>query len=118
MSKSIRPKNNVYLDSRSIVHNRENLFNILNHSPKLVYADMITHNTTKEYELTNGSSLYLVIAHTNGGDSALFDIVMYKGEYTTRIHDDRYLTVVYENNKVKITGLYTTYVRIIELPNA
>lgn len=117
MSKSIKPKNNVYIDSTGIVHNRDTLSYLLNHSPKLVYANEITHNETKEYNLSNDSSIYLVIAHTNGGDSALFDIVMNKGIYRTRIHDDRYLTTIYnENGKLTITGLYTTYVRIIELP--
>ena len=118
MSKTIKLKDNVYLDSRSVVHgSRNSLYYVLNHSPKLVYAAMITTGVTKEYTFLNSDSLYLVIAHTNGGDSALFDIVMFKGDYYTRIHDDRYLTVNYGNNKITITGQYTTYVRIIELPS-
>ena len=115
MSKSIRFKNSVYLDSSGVVHNGRSLDNILNTSLKLIHSDTIHHNETKEYALNNSSSLYLVIAHTNGGDCALFDIV-YSMDYYTRIHDDRYLTVTYGNHKVTISGLYTTDVRIIELP--
>ncbi len=118
MSKSIKLKNNSFIDSEGIVHRRTTLKKFLDHSPKLVYSDTVTSSTTREYKFLNESSIYIVIAHTNGGDCALFDIVMYQGYYRTRIHDNRYLTVVYDNNKITISAQWTTFVRIIELPSA
>lgn len=79
------------------------------------YKTIIT--STIEYTLSN-NSMYLVIAHVNGSDLGIMDIVFKQNETTYKTSLNTYpsnITITYTNEKVTITPQYTTAVSIIKL---
>ena len=75
MAKSIKLKDNTYLDSKGIVHNRALLSDILNKSItintnyKICYINSVTVNTSKSYQVLNyvipNDGTYLIIGNLN-----------------------------------------------------
>ena len=66
MAKSVKPTNNVYLDSSGITHNRELLSNIINHSLKTdnkTYVSRIGDFETQTFTVRNGGVYLYINSH-------------------------------------------------------
>ena len=118
MAKSIKFKNNIFLDSSGVVHDNENLDDVLVHNIKLLYS-YEGSNTSISYEFPH-STMYLVVVMQNGNDNyCIVDIVYSKGNYKTRIKDNTNgtMSVTYSNHKVNISFNYAAMIKILELPH-
>lgn len=78
MSKSIKPKDNIYIDSTGIVHNRELLSNVLNNIRPVVLYNSSTGtsgNVTLSDNKSNYKSLKLLIYNTDWQEYFTFDVL-------------------------------------------
>ena len=64
MSKSFKFKNNIYLDSSSIVHNKESLSNVLEMSFAKRLDFLITDKQTRTLEITHDRVYLFINCHT------------------------------------------------------
>lgn len=82
---------------------------------KVVYRKKMMTGESDTYTFPSGDGLYLLVAHTNGGNSCIMDVIM-KAEnmYTSRIKDQStsYKSVTYSTttvtmNNTNYTGIYS-----------
>ena len=98
---------------------------LLNSRPKIVFTGRTGADTVQSLQYTfgstaNDSGLYLVMAHTNGGNSAIVDLVSIdQGELNkTRIAEgaNHYATITYSGFTVTMTRVqYSTKYSIVKM---
>ncbi len=98
---------------------QDNVENDLITKLKVVASENLISGQSKTYSLPyTTSTLYFIITHANGGNSAGIYLTFQLSNgtfYSTTIKEPTYTTVTLSQGSVAISSTYTTHVTILEL---